>query len=325
MTPFDQPGPSRRTLVWILLALAIGLGFLMWKVDARADEPTTAQSGVLEASKPAPRRGLLYQVSKDGRNAYLFGTVHAGTPDFYPLSSDVMAAATSARAIAFEVDLNDTRNAEVMKQLGYFPAGQGRQVADRRVSEAALNRVLKRYGIAREQVADYRPWWLALNLISVSVIDAGFDFRLGNEAFLLNLAERLDKKVLALESIRDQLSIFADLSPADQERFLEAAVEAIENGEARRETRKAILAWASGDKGELEWARERAVAVKGDLGKRLERRLFSDRHAAMAKRIDQFLVDGHAPLFVAVGVLHLVGPDSLLEVLKKAGYSVQAL
>jgi hypothetical protein len=50
--------------------------------------------------------------------------------------------------------------------------------------------------------------------------------------------------------------------------------------------------------------------------------LIVDRNRTMAERVMPILADGNA--FVAVGALHLPGEDGLIELLRKAGYTVTA-
>src|SRR5437016_7727777 len=93
--------------------------------DGRADQTEAAQgASLIEAVKAAPKRGLLFEASKDGNTAVIFGTVHAGKREYYPLNWDVVSAISSAKAVAFEIDLADPRNPEVLRELSqYSPAG----------------------------------------------------------------------------------------------------------------------------------------------------------------------------------------------------------
>ena len=48
----------------------------------------------------------------------------------------------------------------------------------------------------------------------------------------------------------------------------------------------------------------------------------SSRNKTMAESAEPILAKGNA--FIAVGALHLPGPDGLIELLRKAGYTVTA-
>jgi uncharacterized protein YbaP (TraB family) len=52
--------------------------------------------------------------------------------------------------------------------------------------------------------------------------------------------------------------------------------------------------------------------------------LFDDRNARMAERIESIARSG-TPAFVAVGAGHLVGPDSVITLLRKKGLSIRQL
>jgi hypothetical protein len=57
---------------------------------------------------------------------------------------------------------------------------------------------------------------------------------------------------------------------------------------------------------------------------RHERATILQRNEAIAKRLEQFLQSGD-DYFVAVGVLHLVGPQGILNRLNRSGYILNRL
>jgi uncharacterized protein len=51
----------------------------------------------------AAERGALFKVSGSGHTMYLFGTMHVGLPEFYPLEPRIATAVQNASALALEV------------------------------------------------------------------------------------------------------------------------------------------------------------------------------------------------------------------------------
>ena len=58
-------------------------------------------------------RGALFKVSANGHTMYLFGTMHVGVPEFYPLEPRIAQAVAGASTLALEID------------AGRDPAGDG--------------------------------------------------------------------------------------------------------------------------------------------------------------------------------------------------------
>ncbi|MES2603675.1 MAG: TraB/GumN family protein, partial [Pseudomonadota bacterium] len=54
----------------------------------------------------------------------------------------------------------------------------------------------------------------------------------------------------------------------------------------------------------------------------LMRRMFDDRNAGMASKIDQFIKTGSGDYFVVVGAGHLLGKQSVVSLLQQKGYTV---
>ena len=117
----------------------------------------------------------------------------------------------------------------------------------------------------------------------------------------------------------------ADLLREDNDpAALETDLRGLENGQARATLRRLAEAWARADRPTLEdyprWCR---CADTPAARARLQR-LLQDRNAAMAARLQALHAEGAQPL-VAVGALHLVGPQGLPALLQAAGFTVQAL
>ncbi len=53
----------------------------------------------LEAQAAGPRHGLLYQISYETNTVYLFGSIHAGKPEFYPLDNRTTLALARSRRV----------------------------------------------------------------------------------------------------------------------------------------------------------------------------------------------------------------------------------
>src|SRR4051794_23511472 len=52
----------------------------------------------------AAERGALFRVGLAGHTMYLFGTLHVGLPEFYPLEPRIAGALAEASTLALEID-----------------------------------------------------------------------------------------------------------------------------------------------------------------------------------------------------------------------------
>ena len=52
----------------------------------------------------APNRGALFKVTQGAQTLYVFGTIHVGAKDFYPLEPRVAGALKKAPVLALEID-----------------------------------------------------------------------------------------------------------------------------------------------------------------------------------------------------------------------------
>ena len=70
--------------------------------------PRELQTEQVEKTQAAPARGLLYEMRTGAYTVYLFGTLHVGKPEFYPLSRQVNLALADSQRLYLEVNLTDT-------------------------------------------------------------------------------------------------------------------------------------------------------------------------------------------------------------------------
>ena len=95
----------------------------------------------------------------------------------------------------------------------------------------------------------------------------------------------------------------------------------IRSGKNREITGELVRHWQSGDLAALETLM-RTCNCMDDLG--MKTAMLDDRNQRMAERISP-LVAKHPKLFIAVGLLHMVGDNNLLQLLQKEGFTVRQL
>lgn len=285
-----------------------------------------APAAPLQAAAPrddAPRRGALYRVRQRGQTAYLFGTIHVGQQDFFPLEAEVRAALAAASKLVMELDVRESGLFQsALEQHARYRPGDGIANHLDAASLARLERALRAAGIGLESVAHYKPWLLANLLVGRELERHGFQSGHGVEAYLLAAAP--DKTVLGLESADYQLSLFDAMNDGQQERYLLENLAELESGDALRKSRGLIDAWSSADSAKIEAMLLELTSGDSVSSDFMLRTLLGRRNPQMAATIEHIIQDDKIA-FVGVGLLHLVGAGGVPQLLMQRGYQVEQL
>ena len=272
---------------------------------------------------PAQHRGALFKVQQGAQTLYLFGTIHVGSKDFYPLEPRLAGLLKKAPVLALEIDpLGDPQKlARAVQLLGLSrKAAAGMPPALRQ----RLERLLKQYNIEPETVATMKPWLLA-SLLTVSEFAAqGYEASLAVDAHLSKQAHAAGQKIVELESADSQMALFDKMTPAEQLMFLQEAIAGIEDQEQSRQAREIADAWRKADSAALD-----ALALKAEQddtfsGRFVQQVLLEGRNPALADGVVKLMARENNSV-AAIGVLHLVGKSSVPELLRKRGLTVERI
>jgi uncharacterized protein YbaP (TraB family) len=277
-------------------------------------------------AQASERRGFLWEVRKGNQVGLLFGTIHVGRPEFYPLPKARLEQLRRASAFVLEADVSDTARAVAATQkYAMFPDGApGLETRLPAELKSRVDAILSRNQLEAAPLMRLKPWMLANVLALFEAAQAGYMPALAVEAYLLRLAAAESKPVLELEGIEQQFQLFEQAPWSTQIAFLEEAVKAVETRAARREINRIVQAWETGDRPALErlLAEMRAQTTVG--ARFTVDTILLGRHEGMVRKIDSLMAGGKRYLF-AVGALHMVGPQGLVAMLRARGYTVTEL
>ena len=275
------------------------------------------------AADAAPRRPLLWRLDDADSRVYLYGSVHALRPGTDVLPGAAAAAYADAEALAFEVDLGTLGTAAAAAaQMGIatdgIPLSKRLGPADTR----RLERRIETAGLSLAAVETMEPWLVALVLANIPEGPARFSAAAGADAVLFARATAEGKPCLGLETVADQADALDGLSMKDQLAFLR---DALGGAEDDPETGLAALvaAWEAGDADALEALVDDGTGSSADL----RQRLLTTRNIRWAPQIEALLAREDADgtpedVLVVVGAGHLLGPDSVIALLRARGYTV---
>jgi len=297
--------------------------------DAGQPAPQAQTAGspaaILETMKAAPPRGLLYKVSKGTRRAYLFGTIHVGNADFFPLDWTTTQALVQSSALAVELDATQAdRMSAAMQRYALLPRPDTLATVLPPDLLTRLNSQLDALKVPRDSVQSLKPWTVTLMLAIQAYRQYGYSVEYASDLYLTALAKEVGKPIVELEGIDEQLQIFDRLAHQEQLAFLDESLSYFEKGLMPADVQSIIVAWLGNDAGALQKSVLKSYRDHPRSSRWIKPKLFSERNVRMAHKIDRMLAQGHSP-FVAVGALHLVGEDGLPALLRKQGYRVESL
>lgn len=297
-----------------IIVMFCGL-FLLPLQAARAEAPPVTQN-----------RGALFKVQDASHTLYLFGTIHVGAPDFYPLEPTVTRALQAAGALALEIDPGADPRTAMRTVLKYGMEAPGSKAPSdcRQTLAPRLAPLLQKYGIAPEAVVPMKPWMLASVLAIGEFSTLGYRSDLAVDNYLSQQAKAHKIPVVELESMEGQMALFGTMSPADQCRFLEDGVASIEDQKQSQEAREIADAWRTADATAFEKLAAKAAQDPSFAAQFVQKVLLDGRNPALADGIAKLLAREQSSL-AAIGVLHLVGAKSVPDLLRQKGLKVERL
>jgi uncharacterized protein YbaP (TraB family) len=267
----------------------------------------------------ADGQDVLWAVKGRQNTVYLLGSIHVLRAQDAALPPAAEQAFDDAERVVMEIDLDDAAAdplamATEMQKAAALPDGQ----TLRESMGADYPRVadeLKASGLDPEVLDGYAPWFVALTLLDLQLAARGYSPQFGIEQTLAARAIAMHKPIEGLETAAQQFQMLAGMPLPMQKRFLVMTLE--ETDSLDRELDELLRAWHSGDTVAL----ARLLSSEYDEFPDLYRRLTVDRNRAWLPRIEQMLGD-RDDYIVVVGALHLVGPESVVDLLRADGYSV---
>jgi uncharacterized protein YbaP (TraB family) len=248
---------------------------------------------------------------------YLLGSVHVLKPTDSDLPPEALHAYAAARALVMEIDLNSVNTAALLgsSNLEVLPAGQTLETVLGPEVFGQFAAHVRTLGLDPGNFSSFQPWFAAVAMQQAELTQQGFAVDAGVDEQLAQRAAADHKPIIGLETVDQQLGIFAHLSMQQQRRFLlymlEDADDTIHSADA------VVSAWRTGDVQTL----ERLLSESSEQYPELFRMLTTDRNRHWLPTILGLLHEQNDYL-VIVGALHLVGQDGLVYLLQQAGYQV---
>lgn len=299
-------------LVWSGLAVAAQAG-------AGASCPPQAQaptrSLIQRAREQATDRGFLWRIARGGRDSYLYGTVHAGRPEWFAMGPQTAASLARTGVLALEINVTDPAVQEALRE-----AAQGTS----RPLPSALMQALRDAWTAEclpvAELARGAPEVHALQLAVAQAQRQGLFPHYGAESVLLMNSLAVQRPVAGLEAVQTQLSALLARDEEEAAVLVGEALAEWRRPEGAHTMERLVRAWAAGDLEELARYPDWCGCMDSPRERDYYIRLVDGRNPGMADAIER--LHAQVSVFAAVGALHMVGPQGLPALLRARGFTV---
>ncbi|MDY6945400.1 MAG: TraB/GumN family protein [Pseudomonadota bacterium] len=270
--------------------------------------------GVLAADQ---QHHSLWSLKGKTNTVYLLGSVHfLSESEKLPAALD--EAYRNSEVLLMEIDMDDldpVQTQQITLELGMLPAGQSLEQQLGKPTYARLVARAQEVGVDPERLNRFKPWFAAMTLVQLQLLKMGLAPTSGIEHRFTARAVADKKPIHGLETLREQLGMLAGLPDEQQREFLLYSIDDADR--IAEEIDELLSAWRVGDTRKLAALLAEGFQQYPDL----YRPLTTERNRRWVGQVED-LLDDRDDYLVVVGTLHLVGKDSLIELLRAKGHRI---
>ncbi|WP_374336590.1 TraB/GumN family protein [Leeia sp.] len=278
---------------------------------------------LLALSAPAwAYKAYLWRVDSPSTTLWLYGTVHLGKADMFPLPPSVMRAFHQSPVAVFELDMDRVpHEITALYGLTLYPKGDSLSAHMGPQRWQQLKQALPSlYGMSADAFQKSRPWFLAMTLSMQSLLKDGWSEQYSVDAWLDREARQQGKTIIGLETTRQQLEAMGQLREDTQISWLFSQLDPKLIAKQRELMQLAVRSWRQGEPEQMnDMLLQDSPGMTPQQTKEFAAIMLSGRNRKMADKLVQML-KGKQTAFVAVGALHYAGPDNLLALLRQRGF-----
>lgn len=303
-----MPLINNNGLMKRLLAL-LGILFLLAGFEACASSARTNYSG-----------SSVWKISKGGNVLFLGGSVHILRAQDFPLPKEFDLAFEHSAMLVLEADVEQAATPEAAAfMLAQMVLPEGKTLESVLAPDVydLLRAKYEELGIPIETFSQMKPTMVVTMLEMLQLQESGF-IEQGVDMHYLAKAKEKGKALDFLETVEEQIAIFAGMGEGYEDDFVRYSIADSENSEKFLAT--IVSEWREG---EAAFTESMLAEMKKDWPV-VYQPLIAKRNAAWLPRIEAYLT-GKPVEFVIVGLAHLHGSQGLLRQLADSGYTVEQL
>ncbi|MGD8344106.1 MAG: TraB/GumN family protein [Desulfobacterales bacterium] len=264
-------------------------------------------------------KNCLWSIKTQSNKIFLLGSIHVLKQETYPLDPAIERAYAASERIIFETDIAAMQDAAMqtkMLELGMYPAGQNLFDNIARDTRQQLEKKMSALGLPLESFSRFKPWFVALTLTTLELQRLGYNSQYGIDMYFFGKAQSGGKEIGFLEPPEYQIDLLGNMTGKDQNDFLKQTLKDLELiGELAGDL---VNSWKSGNADKLHELLHRSFKDYPNLNDRL----LIQRNLKWVKEVEEAMRQNKNVLFV-VGAGHLVGPESVVDLLRKNGHEVK--
>lgn len=258
----------------------------------------------------------IWKLSDEDTTVYLLGTFHL-LPEGTEWRTDTINTALAASdEIYFEIE-DDLRDpSAIMPLIQSMAIDPSQPSLAERIGEenaAKVVELLDGSGIPAQALNVMENWFIGLTLSSVMATKFGYSPEAGVEIMLREDVDARDLPVKGLETAQEQLGHLDGMSEEAQRTFL---IESLQDVEEMRTLLDGMRdSWVRGDTDGIAATFNEGAPIGSEVRQALLTNRNADWTGDIVERMGQ-----PGTVFVAVGAGHLVGDDSVINMLAEKGY-----
>ncbi len=271
--------------------------------------------------QPAFASSPVWLVESGDNRLFLAGTIHILRASDYPLPSAFGSAYQQSQILTFETDISKSQSPTFQQQMLRAVTLEGNKSLKNLLSEktyAKLKAYLQANNLSIEQLSRFKPSMIAMTmtLLELKKLGAGSH---GVDQHYFNKAKQEHKKILALESLQQQIDFLAKMGEGQEDLLIQQTLQDINS--IGDQFPVMVNSWRKGDSQQLETL---FVKPMQQDFKAIYQQLLVQRNNDWIPKIINYLSTTETEM-VLVGAAHLVGNDGLIMQLKQAGYKITQL
>ncbi|WCP67857.1 TraB/GumN family protein [Vibrio tubiashii] len=266
---------------------------------------------VLSASIQA--EPLIWNIEKGGLKYTVMGSVHVGDKSMYPLPEIVFKRLKTSQGLIVETDIRQNNG------IKYPPTTLVSKDVLSKEQQNELIGISNLLELNANELLHTPPWATALAIQMRQIEYLGYSAADGVDVRLAYKANLWEKPVLSLESLQFQIDLLTGQKESGKE-LLISAIEEFDHSEDA--THCLIESWKAGDMSKLE-----EFASLTQMSADFEKSFLIDRNLDWAEKLSnpKWLPKAKGSYVIVVGTLHLIGEQSVLQLLKDEGFKVTQL
>jgi uncharacterized protein len=257
----------------------------------------------------------LWEIHGKHNTVYLLGSIHVLRPTDYPLAPVVLEAYSNAKSLLMEVNLEEISSEQLQAEMlssATLPEGKTLPEVLGKQRYGHADELARQVGVELSLFDQFAPWFAAEAISQLQLTQLGFQPEAGIEMYFMEKARSDGKSVAGLETAHDQILLFENMPMDTQAAYLVSSLE--QAHDLPKEVDSMVHAWQRGD---TQWFESE---MQSEFGKdpRLYQSVLGARNRKWLPKIEALLNDDKNYL-VIVGTGHLIGPGSVIDLLKKDG------